>query len=283
MVARKKGKGETMDTTDDKRTLEWLSRLRVLDDEFMRCVFRDQPKLVADVLRILTGICGLVVERIETQRDLKRLAGARSLELDVWCVDGAGRWYDMEVQTGSSANPKRARYHSAVMDVECLRWGDDFRRLPEQWVVFVMEEDPFGEGAARYLFGSVELHTGRRLNDGRRTLYVNGAYRGDDELGRLMADFCQSDPGLIRHEGLRERVEYFKRSEKGVREMSELFKEYAKEYAKEYGDKCREEGAEETLLANIRSVVEGLGMTVVEAMRLLKVPEADQPRYLAML
>ncbi|MDO4808245.1 MAG: hypothetical protein Q4A07_13470 [Coriobacteriales bacterium] len=29
-------------------------------------------------------------------------------------------------------------------------------------------------------------------------LYANAAWRGDDELGSLMADFCQSDPSKIR-------------------------------------------------------------------------------------
>lgn len=264
-----------MGTMDEKKTLEWLARLCVMDDEFMRCVFRDQPELVADVLRILTKIEGLVVERLETQRDLKRLVSARSLELDVWCVDAEGRWHDMEVQGGSSANPKRARYHSAAMDVEFLSARDEFRKLLEQWVVFVMEEDPFGEGLARYLFGSVELDTGRRIGDGRWVLYVNGAYRGSDEIGHLMADFCQPDPALIHHEGLRKRVEYLKCSEKGVREMSGVFEEI-----REQGI---ERGIEIGLIRKIRSLAETLSITFAEAMRLLKVPEDDRPRYLAML
>lgn len=267
--------------------LELLDKLRVMDDEFMRCVFRDQRELAQDVLRILTGMGNLTLVRLETQRDLKRLVGARSVELDVWGVDEEGRWYDFEVQRGGDPDVQRARYHSAGMDIEALGAGHDFAELPEQWVIFVMEEDPFGEGAGRYLLERADGGGGRRSVDCTHILYVNGQYRGNDALGSLMADFCQSDPSLIKHPGLHKRVEYLKKSGEGEHKMSRTVEEILADLraeAMEQGlEQGREEGTRSTRLEAARAMMEQLACTAQRALELLKVPEAEQPSYLAVL
>ena len=45
----------------------------------------------------------------------------------------------------------------------------------------------------------------------------------------------------------------------------------------------REEGREEKLLENLRSLMEELGLTADAALKALRVPEADRPRILALL
>ena len=276
-------RSDTREGNERERDLERLAQLRVMDDDFMRCVFRDQSDLAEDVLRILTGIDDLMLVGYETQRDLKRLVGARSAELDVWGVDSQGQWYDMEVQRGTSPNARRARYNSAGMDIEALTTGQDFGRLPEQWVIFVMEEDPFGDGESHYLFERMQDCGSRKLGDGTHILYINGSYRGDDALGRLMADFCQSDPALIGHPGLRKRVEYFKNTQKGVGEMCEILEQMRDEAMEKGIEQGIEQGEQRNLLSNVRSLMEKLSLTARQALDLLDVPEAEQPRYLAML
>lgn len=52
---------------------------------------------------------------------MKRLAGARSICLDAYGTDSAGKKFDLEVQRqDKGADPHRARYHSSVMDIENL-------------------------------------------------------------------------------------------------------------------------------------------------------------------
>ena len=77
--------------------LQRLRGFRPIDDTFMRCLFRDNLPLAQMVLRIITGKQDLVLTREETQKDLKRLLGARSLCLDVHGVDSEDREYDLEV------------------------------------------------------------------------------------------------------------------------------------------------------------------------------------------
>ena len=266
-----------------ERDLRRLARLRTIDDDFMRCVFRDQPQLTQCVLSILTGISDLEVVDYETQKDLKRLVGARSVELDVWAVDGAGRWYDIEVQRSDRPRPRRARYHSAAMDVEALSSSQEFEKLPEQWVIFLMEEDPFGEGKGLYRFSRVENDGQRQLEDGTHILYANGAYRGSDELGGLMADFSEPDPDRIQNKLLAERVRYFKETEEGVGEMCEVFEEVRREALEQGIERGIEQGIEQERLSNVRSLMANLQMSVQDVLAALGVPASEWPTYLAMI
>ena len=68
------------DLEDDLRRLE---SFRPIDDTFMRVLFRDNLPLAEVVLRTITGKEDLHLISEETQRDLKRLVGARGICLDV--------------------------------------------------------------------------------------------------------------------------------------------------------------------------------------------------------
>ena len=65
-------------TVTDKQHQEDLQRLRLLrpiDDDFMRCLFKDNIPLAEFVLRIITDKPDLIITDCETQKDMKRLAG----------------------------------------------------------------------------------------------------------------------------------------------------------------------------------------------------------------
>ncbi|MDO5108252.1 MAG: hypothetical protein Q4D39_08245, partial [Coriobacteriaceae bacterium] len=171
--------------------------------------------------------------------------------------------------------PLRFRYYGSCMDVDFLERGREYGELRERWVVVVLESDPDGPARARRSYRYLEEADGRPYGDGTRFLYANAAYRGDDDLGRLMADFCESDPDRIRDKLLRERVKYLKRDPKGVDEMRRVSEEIYNE--------GREEGAQDNLLNNVRSMVKNLKMTAQQAMDVLEVPKAEQQRYIAML
>lgn len=80
--------------------LQRLRGFRPIDDDFMRCLFKDNIPLAELVLRIITGKRDLKILKCEKQKDLKRLAGARSICLDAYATDAAGKKYDF-VHLGS--------------------------------------------------------------------------------------------------------------------------------------------------------------------------------------
>lgn len=200
--------------------LERLAKLRLMDDEFMRVALRGRLDLAQLILRVLLGIADLVLVEGRVQFDLKRLAGSRSVVLDFFGVDSEGRVYNLEIERSEKgADPKRARYYGAAMDAETLGAGKDFHELPERFNVFIVESDPFRCGAALYRFEQSDPDTGLALGDGVRVVYGNGAYRGDDEVGRLMHDLSCSDPDDMHPGPLRDRVRELKCSEKGEAQM----------------------------------------------------------------
>lgn len=132
-------------TAKEKQHQEDLQRLRDLrpmDDDFMRCLFKDNIPLAEFVLRIIIDKQDLTIIGCETQKDMKRLAGARSICLDAYGTDAARKRYDMEIQRQEKgADPHRARYHSSVMDVENLHSGQEFKELPDTYTIFITEKD----------------------------------------------------------------------------------------------------------------------------------------------
>ena len=124
--------GEDENKKRERRHQEDLERLRgfrPIDDTFMRGLFKENTPLAELVLRIITGKPDLVLLKCETQADMKRVTGARSVCLDAYATDSTGKKYDIEVQrSDNGADPHRARYHSSMLDIE-YRDNSDIGRL----------------------------------------------------------------------------------------------------------------------------------------------------------
>lgn len=239
--------GETMLTTEsytiNTKDLERIRRLRPIDDDFMRCLFKDNISLVQLVLRLITGNMDLKIGQVETQRDMKRLAGSRLLILDVYAVDDKGVVYDLEIQREDhGADASRARYHSSVLDVEHLKPRQDFLNLPETYTIFITEHDIFRKGKPCYRIDRSNRTARKIFRDRAHIIYVNGQYRGDTELGKLMHDFCSSDPENMRTPLLRETVLYYKTNPEGVRTVCKIMDEVRQEGREQGIKQGRERG-----------------------------------------
>lgn len=210
--------------------LQKLQELRPIDDEFMRCMFKDNIPLAELVLRIITGKRDLIITECETQRDMKRLAGARSICLDAYGADSTGKKYDIEIQKGEEgASPHRARYHSSVMDIENLDTGQEFCELPDTFTIFITERDFYGDGKPVYIVERVNITTGKPFADGEHILYVNGEYRDDSDIGKLMHDFNCTDAADMNFKLLADRTRYLKENPKGVNEMCKVIEDMRRE------------------------------------------------------
>lgn len=228
-IRKQKGKQVGRLTVTDKQHQEDLQRLRLLrpiDDDFMRCLFRDNIPLAEFVLRIITDC--------ETQKDMKRLAGARSICLDAYGTDSVGKKYDLEVQRqDKGADPHRARYHSSVMDIENLHSGQEFKELPDTYTIFIIEKDYYGQGEAVYPIERINLATGKSFEDGEHILYVNGEYRGESDIGKLMHDFNCTKADDMNFELMANRTRYLKENPEGVSEMCKIMEDMRIESLKE--------------------------------------------------
>ena len=75
--------------------------------------------------------------------------------------------------------------------------------------------------------------------------YVNGAYKGDDNIGKLVHDFQCKNPEDFYFEELAEKVKFFKRTQEGKMEISSLLKKTADKYIKQNKDKYIAKGRAE--------------------------------------
>ncbi len=220
---------ETIEQRKEREHREDLQRLRgfrPIDDDFMRGMFQGDLPLAQFVLRILTEKPDLVLTRCETQADMRRVTGARSICLDAYGTDSSGKKYDLEIQRSDwGADPHRARYYSSVIDVENLDAGQDFRELPDTYTIFITERDFYGMGKSAYKIQRTNLTTGDSFGDGSFILYVNGEYRGEDDLGRLMHDFNCADAKDMNFEMMANRARYLKENPEGVRTMCKVMEE----------------------------------------------------------
>ena len=236
-IRKQKGKQVGRLAVTDKQHQEDLQRLRLLrpiDDDFMRCLFKDNIPLAEFVLRIITDKPDLIITDCETQKDMKRLAGARSICLDAYGTDSAGKKYDLEVQRqDKGADPHRARYHSSVMDIENLHSGREFKELPDTYTIFIIEKDFYGQGEAVYPIERINLATGKFFEDGEHILYVNSEYRGDSAIGKLMHDFNCTRADDMNFELMANRTRYLKENPKGVSEMCKIMEDMRIESLKE--------------------------------------------------
>ena len=285
-----------------------LRGLRPIDDDFMRCIFRDNIPLVQLVLRILTNIDDLVITKLEIQKDLKRLLGARSICLDAYGIDSKGRIYNLEIQRWDHGfGVRRARFHSSSMDIENLDASQDFDELPETYTIILAEKDFFGKGCPFYPIERVNLATNELFNDGEHILYVNGEYRDDSEIGKLMHDFSCWNPDEMNYDLMKDAAKYYKETPEGVAYMCRTFEEIRKEGIEqgieqgiaqgieqgiqqgiEQGiqqgiEQGIEQGAEQARIDSIRNLMDSLKMTAQQAMEVLKIPASEQSAYAAKL
>ncbi len=234
-----KGKGKqvgrlTVTANQHQEDLQRLRLLRPIDDDFMRCLFKDNIPLAEFVLRIITDKPDLIITDCETQKDMKRLVGARSICLDAYGTDLSGKKYDLEVQRqDKGADPHRARYHSSVMDIENLHSGQEFKELPDTYTIFIIEKDFYGQGEAVYPIERVNIATGKSFEDGEHILYVNGEYRGNSAIGKLMHDFNCTKADDMNFELIANRTRYLKENPKGVNEMCKIMEDMRSESLKE--------------------------------------------------
>ena len=208
-----------------------IKRFRLMDDNFMSKCLENAPECIELMLRIILGKKDLKVVKSQTEYPIKSLQG-RGVRFDVFARDSKGREYDIEIQrSNKGAEPKRARYNSALMDANALKPGEGIGKLRDTYVVFITENDVMGDGQDAYSYLRTEENSGKQLHDGTHIVYVNGATRSATEIGRLVHDLLCRDAAEMYFDVLRKQVSQFKNSEEGRRVMCEAVERIAERRA----------------------------------------------------
>ena len=207
-----------------ERYKEKIKHFTIMNDIFMRNVLKETA-CTEYILQVIMNKKELKVIDQTLQKDYKNLQG-RSAILDCVAKDAENNFFNVEIQgENDGASPKRARYHSGLLDMNLLNPGDSFDSLPETYVIFITKNDVLG-------YNLPISHIQRRIKetedifqDGQYILYVNSKKQDDTELGRLMHDLHCKEAGKMYNNILATRVHQLKETEEGVKTMCQELEE----------------------------------------------------------
>lgn len=205
-----------------------IKNFTLMSDIFMRNVFKKRECLEY-VLQVIMEKQDLhVIDQI-IQKDYKNLQG-RSAVMDCVARDSTGKQFDVEIQQDNEgASPKRARYHSGLMDMNTLNPGQDFEELPESYVIFITRDDILGYGLPIYHIDRQIKELNEAFQDEAHIIYVNSRKQDDTELGRLMHDLHCKKADEMHSPILAKRMYELKETQKGVElmchEMEKIYSE----------------------------------------------------------
>ena len=211
-----------------ERYRQVLERLTLMSDIFMRDVLK-KPECAEYVLQVIMDNPTLKVVDLVIQKDYKNLQG-RSAILDCVAQDESGRQFNIEVQQeNEGASPKRARYHSGLLDMNILNPGEDYEKLPETYVIFIKKDDVLKKNLPIYHIRRTVQETNEIFDDHTHIIYVNSKICDDTKLGRLMHDFHCRRASDMHSTVLAQRVRELKETPEGgismCEEMEKIYSE----------------------------------------------------------
>ncbi len=203
---------------------------------------------------LLERVLEIPIERVDVSKEKSMVYHPeyKGVRLDVYAKDEKQTRYNVEMQVEKKpALGKRSCYYQSQMDMEMLLAGEDYKELPNTYVIFICDFDPFGEGKYRYTFQSMcKESENANLKDGRTILFLNTHGKNECEVPKELVTLLQYMKEDLEgsekefHDPYVGQLQKFIRDIKGNREMEERFMIF-EEMLKEEHTAGREEGREE--------------------------------------
>ena len=223
---------------------EIISSLTLMDDLFMKVVLQDK-QCTEYILQTILDNAKLKLKKQILQKNLSNLHG-HSLILDCLCEDETNNIYNIEIQNNiSGAQPKRARYPAALLDMHSLKRGNDFTQLPRSYVIFITAKDVLHGQQQIYHVERIIRESGKPFSDESHIIYFNTSCIDNSPLGQLAEDFHALETSKMHSPILSKRVEALKNfnaHQKGDQEMNVLLEQYRQKALKEGMEKGMEKG-----------------------------------------
>lgn len=158
-------------------------------DAFMFAAVMSDPEICRRVLELAIGI-SIAEVHVQTEKTMVYHSEYHGVRLDVYAADEARTRFNVEMQVSLQKYlPKRGRYYHAQLDMDALRTGESYEALPNTYVIFICDFDPFTDGLYRYSTGTLCRETGKMVNDGVETIYLNAYGQNQDEVPAELVQF----------------------------------------------------------------------------------------------
>ena len=135
---------------------------------------------------ILERCIGTEIERVEVSKEKSIVYNPefKGVRLDAYAKDEKQTRYNVEMQIlPKPALQKRARYYHGQIDMEILLAGASYGELPDTYVIFICDFDPFNKGKYRYTKQSICKEAPElAMDDGAHTIFLSTKGTNDEEV-----------------------------------------------------------------------------------------------------
>lgn len=265
-------KGETY---GQKTKLNTIARVEPYQPLPVRRGLED-PQIHQDVLGIIFQRDIPLLEKNETEKELRVSPLLRSIRMDVFSMDEEKAVYNTEMQQKRRADlAKRSRYYQSLVDAGLLEPGvPDYNRLNTSYIIMIMPFDLFGHKKYVYTFRArCEEEPECLLEDGATRIFLNTRGENDDEVPWELAEFLHyleetTDERAASTDS--QRIKRIHRRVRKVRLSEEVGVKYMQAWEEKYYE--REEGAHNKL-RELAAKKYRKGMSVKEIAELLEESE----------
>ncbi len=144
---------------------------------------------------LLERVLEIPIDRVDVSKEKSIVYHPeyKGVRLDVYAKDEKQTRYNVEMQVERKpALGKRSRYYQSQMDMEMLLTGEDYTELPNTYVIFICDFDPFGKDKYRYTFRTTcQESENVDLEDGRTTVFLNTRGKNESEVPGELVTFLQ--------------------------------------------------------------------------------------------
>ncbi|MCD8363554.1 MAG: Rpn family recombination-promoting nuclease/putative transposase [Lachnospiraceae bacterium] len=248
-----------------------------LSDRFLFDEVMEDPQTHRDVLSIIFGRDIALLDKTETEKEVRISTLSRSIRLDVYAMDEETNVYDTEMQKERKSDlAKRSRYYQGLIDTGLLKPGVlNYNLLNNTYIILIMTFDLFGYKKYRYTFESVCREVPEcRLEDGAVRIFLNTRGENEDEVPAELVEFLHYVENTTDQEAQRSDSERIRRIHDRVKEVRQN-EEVGVRYMQAWEEKCyereegREEGREETLVELVKKKL-ARGMSAEEIAEVLE-------------
>ena len=167
---------------------------------------------------------------ISTEKNIVYHPEYKGVRLDVYAKDEKNTRYNIEMQVLKQPALGRKPLLQSQMDMELLAKGCEYAELPDSYVIFLCDFDPFGEGKYRYTFRkSCEETQKASLKDGRCIMFLNTCGEKAEDVPEELVSFLKFVHADLKESQTDFQDDYVRQVQKSVthikgsREMEERF------------------------------------------------------------
>ncbi len=168
-----------------------LKNLTIKNNFMFAAVMSDEENCKGFLERVLP----IKIDHVEisTEKSIVYHPEYKGVRLDVYAKDENNTRYNVEMQVlKQPALGRRSRYYQSHMDMDILVKGCNYAELPDSYVIFLCDFDPFGAGKYRYTF-QITCREAENifLKDGRCIVFLNTRGENSKDVPKELVSFLK--------------------------------------------------------------------------------------------